>query len=275
MSSFIFENGNIIEFNSYCLSESIKPKKVNFGCNIPDFNNETFYSLEGDSVIGTSFYFKEIVYTVSYFKGEIGFHISDESHISNYKEFMLSNKKQTIASNAILVFSNILYIIIEMTNKFNLSEIRFQGENNKLDKMYSNLIKNKIFISELNKIGFQLVLDTKFTFRKQQMQQIQQNGYRGYLQEINESLLDSVKEKFKGVIDKLPKGFDYNITINGMQISKDKVNLVFIDKKNIDKADEMIKKAVELSKEAKKSPEFRNMGDLDWEKHKDFTRKTR
>lgn len=69
---------------------------------------------------------------------------------------------------------------------------------------------------------------------------------------LSESLLDSVKEKFAEFIDKLPKEYTYKITINGLEVLKDKVTIASIPKKESDKIDYWLKIIDKNNKAVKK-----------------------
>lgn len=80
--------------------------------------------------------------------------------------------------------------------------------------------------------------------------------FRAYL---NESMIDAVKEKFKGFLEeleKLPGKFEYKVTINGVDVFKGKENLVSIPKKEADQIDKWIKLVKEADKIEHKKPEI-------------------
>lgn len=162
MSSFIFENNKIISFSDYCLSESIKPKEINYGTNNL-FNNSEFIKI--GSLILTSFEFNDKVYTVINSENDIGFHALNKSEINylnfNYIEEIQKKSIELTASNAIKIFSFVFFIIKDMIKKYNLTIITFDGENVKLSKMYDNLIKNKFFIEEMKNLKFEYCEDSK------------------------------------------------------------------------------------------------------------------
>ena len=82
---------------------------------------------------------------------------------------------------------------------------------------------------------------------------------------IQESLLDSVKAKFKDMIKAIQdlKEYTYEITINDMSVYKDKVRLISIPKKEADEVKKWVKILKDMS--SKKVDKTPKISDLDSE----------
>ena len=90
---------------------------------------------------------------------------------------------------------------------------------------------------------------------------------------INENLLDSVKIKFKAMIDEIEsfkefKDYTYQITINDMEVYKDKVRLISIPKKEADDVKKWIKILKDI--ESNKVDKTHKKSELDAELKKAF-----
>lgn len=87
---------------------------------------------------------------------------------------------------------------------------------------------------------------------------------------IQESLLDSVKAKFKDMIKAIQdlKEYTYEITINDMSVYKDKVRLISIPKKEADEVKKWVKILKDMS--SKKVDKTPKISDLDYELKKAF-----
>jgi hypothetical protein len=87
---------------------------------------------------------------------------------------------------------------------------------------------------------------------------------------IQESLLDSVKAKFKDMIKAIQdlKEYTYEITINDMSVYKDKVRLISIPKKEADEVKKWVKILKDMS--SKKVDKTPKISDLDAELKKAF-----
>ena len=87
---------------------------------------------------------------------------------------------------------------------------------------------------------------------------------------IQESLLDSVKAKFKDMIKAIQdlKEYTYEITINDMSVYKDKVRLISIPKKEADEVKKWVKILKDMS--SKKVDKTPKISDLDSELKKSF-----
>lgn len=152
MSSFIYENGTFISFSEYLLSESIKPKEIDFGTNYDSYNNKAIVQM--NKLMLTSFKFNNKLYTVIIDKNNsVGFHWSEipENEISYYDIIGIDSSGDLVqrGTSAIKTFSYVFYIIIQMIKKFKIDEIKFDAAHKALGNVYDNIVKNKYFLEEL------------------------------------------------------------------------------------------------------------------------------
>lgn len=160
MSSFIFENGNIISFRDYLLSESIKSKIISYGTNYKEYDNKKIENI--NSIKLTSFIFEDKVYTIIIDNSNsVGFHFSElpDKEIDYFEIIKVDTSGKAVrnSSSAIKVFSYVFYVILEIADKFNLKELKFSAEHLSLGKVYDNLVKNKFFIDELKSKNFNFI----------------------------------------------------------------------------------------------------------------------
>lgn len=158
MSSFIFENGNFISFKDYLLSESIKPKEIDFGTNYNYFDNKEIKNI--NSVILTSFKFNNLLYTVIIdSNNSVGFHFSEiPENEQNYLDIISVDSSSTdvrVGVSAIKTFSYVFFVILYMLKHNNKKEIKFDASHQKLGFVYDNMMNNKYFIQSLNSAGFE------------------------------------------------------------------------------------------------------------------------
>lgn len=77
----------------------------------------------------------------------------------------------------------------------------------------------------------------------------------GFKQFFNESLLQQVTDKFKGMIKEIPEEFSYEVSINGLTVKSGIHNVTYIPKKDADDL-ELLQKGIaqyrELASQKKK-----------------------
>lgn len=162
MSMFLkTENGCIISFSNYCLSESIKPRTTDWGTNI-ELNDRV---VKHHPTLGAyyAFFNASDAYWVVFFayadtKAEVGFATSNEFSL-NLTSYTINRQ---LTSSALKVFNKVFFVIIEMLAKPELKEINtiyFDAANPALGKVYDRLQQNKFFLSHLEDAGF--VFDRK------------------------------------------------------------------------------------------------------------------
>lgn len=167
MSAVIYYNDNFISVDSFLLSESIKPKMIEYGTN-EKFNNSKIFRI--NSVIGTSFKYNDKIYTITFDtnENEFGFYfvLLKDVDFTNFDYFstILDEVDQVVnnPSNAAKIFGFVFHIILEIIEKYNLKMIKFNGANNKLDKFYTKLTQNKLFIDEFTKLNFEFSMENGY-----------------------------------------------------------------------------------------------------------------
>lgn len=161
MSAVIYYDSKFISLNNFLLSESIKPKAVQYGTN-SDFNNSKMFRV--NNVIGTSFKYIDKIYTVTFdtSTNEFGFYfvLLKDIDFENFDYFVsIFNEVDQIVnnpSNAAKIFGSVFHIILQIVEKYNLKMVKFDGANKRLDKFYETIMKNKLFVEEFTKLGFTL-----------------------------------------------------------------------------------------------------------------------
>lgn len=148
-----------MSLDSFLLSESIKPKIIEYGTN-EKFNNSKIFRI--NNVIGTSFVYNSKIYTVTFDtnENEFGFYFVylKDVDFNNFDYFntILDEVDQVVnnPSNAAKIFGFIFHIILEIIEKYNLKMIKFKAQHSKLDYFYAKLMQNKLFMDEFTKLGF-------------------------------------------------------------------------------------------------------------------------
>jgi penicillin V acylase-like amidase (Ntn superfamily) len=148
---FIEHNGNIMSFGSYMsLQEAIKPVKTQYGTNI-DCSDKKLKSMTN----GVKYTFiktqKLYVCVLIDGSGEVGFG-TNENFSENPADY--TDSKKNVSSNALKVFGNVFYVLLEMIKKGNYSEIKFNSADAALGRVYDMMVKNKFFLKELEKTGY-------------------------------------------------------------------------------------------------------------------------
>ena len=167
LSSVIYYNDNFMSLDSFLLSESIKPKIIEYGTN-EKFNNSKIFRI--NNVIGTSFKYNDKIYTITFDtnENEFGFYfvLLKDVDFTNFDYFntILDEVDQVVnnPSNAAKIFGFVFHIILEIIEKYNLKMIKFNGANNKLDKFYTKLMQNKLFIDEFTKLNFEFSMENGY-----------------------------------------------------------------------------------------------------------------
>jgi len=148
------------------LSESVKPKKYDYGNN-ENFDNQQWFDLNGTK--RTFFKYKENIYFVALVKLDSENTSISFAPFSTFKngskneldyeklediKYIISNFKFTALNTKNFntpVFSYFFYIALEGCNKFNKNSFTIipVDDNPKLDNFYTNLVKTEIFKKSL------------------------------------------------------------------------------------------------------------------------------
>ena len=141
------------------LFESIKPKEIKYGIN-SKFNNGQIYEVNSNFFI-TSFLYEDKIYFVLLNKGDVAFLFMKESEILkdySYKDILYvlkqNDDKNIFIKDALKIFNYVIYVTLEISKKYNIKNLKFYGETPELDKLYTNMVKNKFFIEEFKKLGY-------------------------------------------------------------------------------------------------------------------------
>ena len=62
--------------------------------------------------------------------------------------------KNIFIKDALKIFNYVIYVTLEISKKYNIKNLKFYGETPELDKLYTNMVKNKFFIEEFKKLGY-------------------------------------------------------------------------------------------------------------------------
>ena len=171
MSLFIFENNEFIKFSDFLLSESIKPKETLFGTN-KEFNNLKILNYNGVKL--SSFKTVDKVFTVIIDKdNEIGFHYTLINNIDfenfNYIDAISENDSFLTlgTSNAAKTFGFVFYIVLQIAKEYNLPELIFSAEHDKLENIYVKMVNNKYFIEEFKSNSYRFEKqNNKYIFKR-------------------------------------------------------------------------------------------------------------
>lgn len=156
--SFVYDKGEIKTSREYLLSESIQPVVTEFGV---DLRDRQWVSVNGGKYTFFKDGSKEIYYMVLlHDTGEVGFGSSDK-WIDPYnmaqlqKEF--SGGKKQKSGNALRVFNNFFYVVMEGVKKYNVKKVFFDAEDPQLGFIYRKVVSNKYFLGKMRDLGFNYV----------------------------------------------------------------------------------------------------------------------
>jgi len=166
MSSLVTKNGKVMTFGQYMLLEVFQPKQVDFGSNVPEFNNKSI-TKNIDGHFWTFINVKDEVYVLLSLaktskKGvyEVGFGTSTKPSVDlpDYTEDRLNLNK------ALRIFNNIFYVLLKMLENKSIEEVYFEPADPKLGIFYTKMVDNKSFVDTLKLAGFKQTSDKyKFT----------------------------------------------------------------------------------------------------------------
>lgn len=141
------------------LSESIKPRPVPYGT---DFVNHQWRQLQGGQWV-TFFRSNKDLFVVIYHMGSIAFGHNyfkpdvDISDIQTYDQLRYNysfNVDKGHHTNALLVFNQVFYVILDAIRKFDPEVVKFGSGSVKLEDMYKQLVRNKSFTQVLDDAGY-------------------------------------------------------------------------------------------------------------------------
>jgi hypothetical protein len=173
---FLVYEHKFFSFKNFLLSESIKPKEVDFGIN--DLLNDrkwiTTHSNE-DSLQYTFLQINSVYYMVMIQSdGEVMFGASDQLDIYNIYDIDYLGKVFTddrrYTKKTLTVFGNIIYVLLEGLKYSSLHTIKFNAANAALSSAYNFMMKNKFLIDVLKENGWKYIglIDDEYIFKNKQ-----------------------------------------------------------------------------------------------------------
>jgi hypothetical protein len=171
---YLAENGEVLWFSDYIVSESILPKKTEYGT---DYTNKEWRTLQNLRFIFTIINKRCYVVIVGhmnqiafapYVKEDIP-SLEDLAAIKTDEELLeLFPFDRRSTHDSLRVFNKVFYVVVEAIRDFKLDVIRFDAADPKLKHLYERMIENKYLMEHLRGLGFEYdPKETKtFTFRK-------------------------------------------------------------------------------------------------------------
>jgi hypothetical protein len=149
---WIIENEQVFLCSEYMLSESIKPKQIDYGT---DFENKQWRQLDHNFYV--TFFKTTNWYVVFYREGFVGFGYIEKSpdEFTSIQQIFDHNPfKQTNFYQATHIFNYAFYILIQIIKKFNPPSIYFDASASHLVGVYEAMVKNKTFLQHIQKNGY-------------------------------------------------------------------------------------------------------------------------
>jgi len=148
------ENGDLVSFSEYCLSESIKPKVTEYGTDESTSNRR----IEHVSRVFYTFMQASDAYWCVLLKddGEVGFGRSDEFS-TDPRDY---SDERTNTRSALQVYGKVLYVMLEIFDKKapnTMTAIKFGSANPAAGKVYDRMVKNKWLLDELSERGLEYI----------------------------------------------------------------------------------------------------------------------
>ena len=150
MSMLIENDGVMMSFREFCLSEAIVPKQTSYGINANLNDQQTF---EHSGYVLSIFEDNGMYYVAGLHRmtGEVVFGASSKKSfdLRDYTD----NRTQT--RNALSVFSKVLHVVSQIGQSINVSYMRFDSANPALGSVYDRMVKNTYFLQAINKLGYE------------------------------------------------------------------------------------------------------------------------
>lgn len=141
----------ILTFEEWLLSESVKPKETLYGNNVGFDNNKI-------SKIGPfyeTFFLDTFLYHVAIENNIVGFGVSvDIPTTEEELDNLTFSDQRIVTKSALNVFNKVFFVILKLLEEAKLKEVNFVAANSDLKKIYDALLANRYFNEELNKIGY-------------------------------------------------------------------------------------------------------------------------
>lgn len=147
---FIRNQGDLVSFTDYLLSESILPKKTAYGTDLlaKDKTIQTTGNLIWTITRHDDNYYMVLVNKNT---GECGFGAYDKWDGDFDLPFSHDRRMST---NALASFGYVWYVLLEIADKHKLTLLKFDAADQKLSRVYDRMIENKFFLSYLSKSGW-------------------------------------------------------------------------------------------------------------------------
>jgi hypothetical protein len=166
------ENGKIVSFSEWILSESVKPKQIDYGLNFKECNNKEIKNIQ--NMYLTAFNFNAI-HIVGLIDNEVTFAPLEDypndifsKDVLQMVEYM-SDTKGNRNKSSLKVFNYVFYVLLEIIKTSKTEIFYFSSAHDKLSNLYSKIVQNKYFLGYLASEGFSFIEGTegKFLFKKQ------------------------------------------------------------------------------------------------------------
>lgn len=155
-----FVEGRRYEFQEFLLSEAVRPTPTKYGTNQPNFDNMEIvvdsHAVYTASIMDGNTYAIYMNRTT----GETGFSFvkeidKDKTLFNNIIKF--ASEEPTGFGAANNIFNQVFFIMLQVIKKSGNKTVKFSGHNNRLDKFYSFLIRNKTFLKHIKDAGYTLI----------------------------------------------------------------------------------------------------------------------
>lgn len=153
------------------VNESFDVTETKFGCNHPDYNDESFESFR--NFIVTYFLFSNEVVEISFYPDNDSYYVKFK--IGGFKDnkedikFVIENKLDVRRNDALKIFNRVIFVIKKFTEENQTNKITFEGARSNLQNLYQILVNNKRFISKMKDVGFEYIKSEDegiFTFKR-------------------------------------------------------------------------------------------------------------
>jgi hypothetical protein len=154
---FEYEEDKYIGFNDFLkLQESVEPRETDYGSYVDTgFKNKKWLHNKNSPHAHTFFTHKSghhVVVTLNKDSGELAFS-TRHSEIPSAHPAAYSAKR-TDLKDSLMVFNKVAHVAIQGAKEHKLKHVRFNGNDERLDKTYTLITKNKFFLDKMKHHGF-------------------------------------------------------------------------------------------------------------------------
>lgn len=134
------------------ITESIAPKETDYGT---DFKNKKWKHSNSNFYITFFSHDKNFQVLVVLNKdGVLSFATYNGEQSTNLEKYDLTRSH---LNNALKIFNKVIYVAIEGSNILNIKLIKFNGQDEALDKTYNLIANNKMFQIKMKNFGFNYI----------------------------------------------------------------------------------------------------------------------